>query len=107
MFGKKKIFTQLEKLSVQIEALHRKIELYERDLTHDLCRIEEELSRSQDAYTKMADRLVQMAMVQRGDTRGAVAHRTQERAEKQVPEVEVFQPEDEWPPKGTDAMMAP
>lgn len=64
---------------------------------------------------RMADQLIQLAMVQRGDSKEAVGHRIQSRLQDE-PQVDMWsegndprrtEEEEEWPPPGYIAMSAP
>lgn len=62
-----------------------------------------------EAATRMADRLIEMSMVNQGGLRDATTHRNVTKSDT-IPEATGdpwAEEQDEWPPKGTDAIMMP
>jgi hypothetical protein len=68
----------------------------------------DKLAASQVDSSKLVDRLIEMSMVNRGQSQDAVVHRAQARVESNFSDVQSWtpdeQPEDVWPPKGCDAV---
>lgn len=64
----------------------------------------------QDQVTRMADRVIEMAMVNQGGRSDAVKHRHVTRLDDRVPE-DTGDPwaeqQDDWPPKGHDSLNMP
>jgi hypothetical protein len=92
-----------EELSVAVHELRAHVQHLEDVLQVEVARIATKIGESQDAYRQMADRLVSMAMVQRGDTKSAAIYRSQERLENTTGEKDDWdepEGEDEWPPPG-------
>lgn len=54
--------------------------------------------------TKLVDRLIEMSLVVKGDSREAVLHRAQQKKDDTFAEMYPETPADEWPPPGCDAM---
>lgn len=81
--------------SKRVEALRVAIETSERTRSH--------------SADRMADRLIQMAMVNKGMGRDAGIHRRAQRDEVPEEQADLWQedPETEWPPKGLDALNMP
>jgi predicted nucleic acid-binding Zn-ribbon protein len=86
---------KLDRLTKLLVVISRKVEDVERKVDHQ--------SRSSD---RMADRLIEMAMVNKNMGREAVSHR---RALEEETPSDLWQdtPETEWPPKGHDALTMP
>lgn len=63
----------------------------------------------QEQVTRMGDRLIEMAMVNNGMGRDAATHRRSLAEETVTPPQDLWQenPENEWPPKGFDALSMP
>lgn len=56
---------------------------------------------------RMADRLIEMAMVNKGMSRDAAIHRRSLGEQTQVQDLWQDSPDTEWPPKGYDALSMP
>jgi outer membrane murein-binding lipoprotein Lpp len=100
MSWKDDFFARTEKLSVDVRRLDSRLDDLHKDLETALAIIAQKVEAAQEAYGKMADRLISMAMVQRGDTKSAAVYRSQERLEKAAGEKDDWdEPEEEqWPP---------
>lgn len=92
-----------------VTSLHGQVAIHNKRVEALRVAIEtSERSRSQSA-DRMADRLIQMAMVNNGMGRDAAIHRRAQRDEVPAEQGDLWQenPETEWPPKGHDALNMP
>lgn len=62
---------------------------------------------NQEQVTKLADRLVEMAMVRQGSPGPASVHRSAARMEKPAEGPDLWESEDKWPPEGHVSMEMP
>ncbi len=90
-----KVFIQLGSMERRQAAMNTKIDLVVRLV--------------QEQMTRMSDRLIEMAMVNNGMGRDAAIHRRSLTEEAPTPPADLWQdnPENEWPPKGHDALNLP
>lgn len=103
MFGRKKI-----EPDPRIDTLIHVVTSLCKEITELALKVDR-ASTEQQGVTKMSDKLIQMAMVNNGNAREAVATRIQERMETppfraEVPEVD---PEEDWPGEGCIEVTVP
>lgn len=71
--------------------------------------LRETVAKGNKSADRMADRLIEMAMVNKGMGRDAAIHRRSLQDEAPLEQQDLWQesPEEEWPPKGFDAINMP
>jgi len=77
--------------------------------TKEIKALQEAVARGNKSADRMADRLIEMAMVNKGMGRDAAIHRRSLSDDTPSEQQDLWQesPEEEWPPKGFDSINIP
>ena len=105
----KKLCCQMTAVETMLRVLQGQVAVNSKRMAALRTMIETSEKNKGQSVDRMADRLIEMAMVDKGMGRSAAIHRRSLQDEVPSEQQDLWQesPEEEWPPKGFDAINLP